>query len=356
MKYRGMNRSTFTFFTWFAAISLCHSITISAAPFHTENVVLYQPDEVLKQRVPSVKALGDYIQKLESICEGHFGDSAKASNLAIVVAVKPGGRSRFWLVPSANADPNDLEKLRTKLAAVPPVAVEGGPLAFALNGSIAGGIKTAADQSGKPPIPKEWVDAMGKTQEAVSVPEGFLKAVWPDDQPDLSPSVHAPDGFVLQKLEPTGGEIERPKDWFYAEAHNQFVFKWTISAEDSTKGPYTTGVKIQTFTHIKQNTGKSPKQFILDFAEAKKHDAKVLKSCAEKADGLFTRICLETEEGPCHILYSLFWGNKDLDIAVVTIAGTTLDRWKDHAATFDRMSAFKLIDLSKFKEPKDAPK
>jgi len=35
-----------------------------------------------------------------------------------------------------------------------------------------------------------------------------------------------PDGFVLQVLEPTGGKIIRPKDWFYAERHGGPSYTW----------------------------------------------------------------------------------------------------------------------------------
>jgi hypothetical protein len=64
--------------------------------------------------------------------------------------------------------------------------------------------------------------------------------------------------------------------------------------------------------------------------------------------GLFTRTCLETEEGPHHILYSLFWGSNGLDIAVISIAGTAKELWQTYSSTFDRMSSFELIDMKRF--------
>ena len=162
----------------------------------------------------------------------------------------------------------------------------------------------------------------------------------------------APTEFVTQTLEPTGGKISRPKDWFYAEGHHGPVYMWTISREDSKDHkPYTTGVRIQTFVGLKANTGKTAKQFILDFVEAKKKEAaKVIKSCTAKDQGMFTRMCLETEEGPHHILYSLFWGSNDLDMAVITISGTTKKLWPTYSSTFDKMSAFELIDMKRFEK------
>ena len=65
---------------------------------------------------------------------------------------------------------------------------------------------------------------------------------------------------------------------------------------------------------------------------------------------LFTRICLETKEGPYHIIYSLFWGSNGMDIAVVSIAGTTNELWQTYAPTFDKMNAFELIDMRRFEK------
>jgi hypothetical protein len=162
----------------------------------------------------------------------------------------------------------------------------------------------------------------------------------------------APTEFVTQVLEPTGGKIARPKDWFYAERHRGPVYDWVISREDiHGGGPYTTGVRIQTFIGVKEGTGKSAKQFILDFLAAKKKEAaKVIKTCEPKEQYLFTVICLETEEGPHHILYSLFWGTNDLDVAVVTIAGTTKELWKTYEPTFNNMGEFLLNDMMRFEK------
>jgi len=161
-----------------------------------------------------------------------------------------------------------------------------------------------------------------------------------------------PTEFVEQVLEPTGGRIQRPKDWFYAEGHGGPVYLWTISRENTAGGRrYNTGVRIQLFSGVKQGTGKTAKQFILDFLASKKKEAdKVLKTCEEKPQGLFTRICLETEEGPDHVLYSLFWMTSGTDIAVVTIAGTSKELWETYAPTFDKMGAFELIDMKRFEK------
>ena len=162
-----------------------------------------------------------------------------------------------------------------------------------------------------------------------------------------------PTEFITQILEPTGGRIQRPKDWFYHERHRGPVCDWMLTREDTNGGRkrYTTGVRIQMFPAVKVGTGKSATQFILDFLANKKREAtKVIKICEPTEQYLFTRVCLETEEGPHHILYSLFWGTKDLDVAVVAIAGTTKELWKTYEPTFNKMSAFELIDMKRFEK------
>ena len=163
------------------------------------------------------------------------------------------------------------------------------------------------------------------------------------------PSDAQPTEFVTQVLEPTGGEIVRPKEWFYAEGHRGPTFMWTISREDATGGtPYTTGVRIQAFTGVRKGTGKTAKQFVLEHMAVRRTGARVVSTRAEQNQGLFTRVGLETEEGPFHILYSMFWGNNDLDMAIVSIAGTLNELWTTYSPTFDRMAGFNLIDMSRF--------
>ena len=159
----------------------------------------------------------------------------------------------------------------------------------------------------------------------------------------------APREFATQILEPTGGKIRRPKGWFFTESHGPSWFGWIVSREDPAKGSYTTGFRIQMIVGVRKGTGKSPKQFVMDYIASKKKEATVLKSCDPKDQGMFTRICLETEEGPHHILYSLFWGN-ELDWVVVTIAGTTKELWSTYWETFDRMGPLDLIDMSRFEK------
>jgi hypothetical protein len=293
------------------------------------------------------------VKQLEKVSADYFAAAKDPETLDIVVAVKPGKRSRVWFVSSRRKSTKELEPLRKKLEAVPALAVFGGPVAFAISGAVVGGDGKAGNASKEgPPLPKEWTDAAAKEKGSIEVPEGFLRLVWPDESVAAPKDIPAPEGFVNQVLEPTGGRIFRPKDWHYMEGHRGPVYLWTISEEDTTKdGNYTTGVRIQMFAEVKKGTGKTAKEFIVDFMESKVKEAtRVIERCEEKEVGLFKRVCLEVEEGPHHILYSMSWGANDLDIAVITIAGTKKELWEKYAPTFSRMKEFELIDMKRFEK------
>ena len=195
-----------------------------------------------------------------------------------------------------------------------------------------------------PPGP-EWVVALNIAIQGPPAPKE------PAPAQDLGPG-EAPTEFVTQILEPTGGKLLRPKDWFYTESHNENSYTWIISREDASKAPYTTGIRIQMIVGVKKGTGKTPKTFISDYVAQKKKEAgKVVSTCGETNQDMFTRVCLETEEGPYHILYSLFWNNK-VDWVVATTAGTRKDLWDTFDPTFQKMGSMELIDLKRFQEEK----
>lgn len=342
-------------------LSLAMALESAAFPaegFEPENLVLYQVDEVLRQRVPSVNDLGSYYKKIVAECQSFLAKSTTPANLVVVLAAKPGGQCRFWFIPNGAQNKElNLPGLQKRLEAIPALEVYGGPFAMAIRGKIAGGLPASKEEANAGmPIPQEWKDAIKDTKERVVVPEGILAIVWPDPPGTVVEKLPStPTEYVTQILEPLGGKIQKPKDWFYSQSQKGPAYTWTLSREDSSKGHYTTGVRIQAFIGVKEATGQSPKDFILDFIKSKQTspDVHVLETCEEKNQGMFTRMCLQTEEGPHHILYSVFWGN-DLDMAVVTIAGTSKQLWRIYAPTFDKMNTFELIDMKRFAEEKES--
>ena len=152
----------------------------AARGFRTIGVQLYLPNEAMQERVPDVSDLANFIKTIQKVCTDHYATTDTAEALAIVAAVKPNNKTRFWFVSSRNTPNKDFDALRDKLAKIPAPKVVSGPVAFAIQSSIAGG---APDKPSKePPVPKAWQDAANatKSKEPLLVPDGFLKLVWPD--------------------------------------------------------------------------------------------------------------------------------------------------------------------------------
>lgn len=162
-----------------------------------------------------------------------------------------------------------------------------------------------------------------------------------------------PPGFVLQRLAETDGQIARPRDWFFASQGTPSGWMWTLSREDTSKGPYDVGMRIQMLLGYTESSGKSREAFVRDFLAGKRAAAEVLRECAAPVDiGAFRRLCLEVIEevalpAPAvsrrfRILYSLMWG-EELDIVVVTIFGAPPEEWETAGPIADAMAAFRLI-------------
>src|SRR5207302_9869111 len=93
---------------------------------------------------------------------------------------------------------------------------------------------------------------------------------------------------VGHSLEPIGGKIARPKEWFYSEQHQPPTLRWTLSKEDPALGPYETGMRVQLFIGVEKGTGKTPRQFVSDIVKSRKAAGRVLSECPPENQGLFT--------------------------------------------------------------------
>jgi len=154
-----------------------------ATGFTMDNIVLYQPNPVLVQRLPGgADSLAAYIKQLQAVLTDFFVGAKFPETLHTVVAIRPGNLSRVWLVSSTRSGKaEELAPLRQKLEAITPVEVTGGPVAFVLSGSIAGGDgkNPKPDKHFQPPVPQEWQEAGKNLKTPVLVPDDYLNVVWP---------------------------------------------------------------------------------------------------------------------------------------------------------------------------------
>ena len=142
------------------------------------NVVLYQPDGMMKERIGDVKPLAAFIQKIQIICAGAF-TTEESEGVDVVVVLKSGGRSRVWFVSSLARMP-DRSRLKAAIEAIDAPAVSG-PVVFALSYDLNGfAHRLPTDGKFQPPIPAEWTEKTKGVVGPLMVPDGFIPYVWPD--------------------------------------------------------------------------------------------------------------------------------------------------------------------------------
>jgi len=164
---------------FFFAFAVLLSASVRADPYKLLNIALYQPNDVMNARVGASVDLVGYIKALNTAAINYFSahPTGAPGILNIVVAFKPSGKSKFWLITSHTSleNPNGLV---IKLRAVPAPQPIGGPIAFCLHASLWGGADATAFT--QPPYPQEWLDASQSTTHPLSIPDGVLEVIWKD--------------------------------------------------------------------------------------------------------------------------------------------------------------------------------
>lgn len=152
--------------------------------FEVTSMALYQPDEVLAQRLSSVDTLAAYLETIQKQAHQFWSERPECGPGvgAIVIAIKPGGKSRFWLVYNSKLRTQLQEELNRTLGKVRPPDVKNGSVAVAINFAIGGAKPVATDTTtSSPPMPEEWTEAARTSGKSLSVPDGILEIVWKED-------------------------------------------------------------------------------------------------------------------------------------------------------------------------------
>jgi hypothetical protein len=151
-----------------------------SADIKLRNVVLYQPDPFLRERLGDVKPLSEYIKKVKATSEPSF-DSNLPESLDIVIIVKPSGKTRVWF-SSTLVNPPDRTEIKKAIEAIPAPPVKKGPVAFALSYDL-NGIEGEKQGYGRyqPPVPEEWKIKAKDIKGPLTIPDGFIPVIWPDE-------------------------------------------------------------------------------------------------------------------------------------------------------------------------------
>jgi TonB family protein len=139
--------------------------------FATTNLVLFQKDAVLKARFGAPGRLAGAVERIQQAVEAQFAETKDPAALNLFFLIQPGGQSKLWIT-GEGIDTAAQIALRQRLDGLPGLAVTGGPVAFALCGSIAGGATTEL-----PPLPPEWEKAGAKLEDA-NLTDETLNAIW----------------------------------------------------------------------------------------------------------------------------------------------------------------------------------
>ena len=196
----------------FSALLVASSLF--AASTKLSNVVLYQPDSVLRERLGDVNPLAAYVQRIELACSAAF-TTEESEGVDVVVVLKPGGLSRVWFVSSLAKMP-DRSKLKQEIEAIVVPAVRSGPVVFALSYDL-NGFTHRMPEAGKfqPPIPAEWSEKVKGVKGPLMVPDGFISYVWPDQKtepnqaPEPTPTAVTPPAGRLRQASP--GETQEAR-------------------------------------------------------------------------------------------------------------------------------------------------
>jgi hypothetical protein len=146
--------------------------------FEAVHTLLYQPDEVLKERVAHIDAFARYIKQVTDTAAAYWEALPRGAGqaLALTVAVRPGGRARYWLDANPGGlDESAVAELLGRLGELPAPLVRGGPVAVAVRAILWGG---PAAEGGWPFLPREWQAAAAG--RSLLVPDGILDLIWPD--------------------------------------------------------------------------------------------------------------------------------------------------------------------------------
>ena len=167
-----------------ACIRPAHATDTVLPAFRSGEVALYQPDDELRARIgDSAESLAAYIRALNVAAESVLatGKPHAGSTGAIVVAVKPGGRSKVWLEFGNNPFPEPEQKaLLSRLQSVPPLEVRGGAILFAITFDAWGGGVPITTSDQPVPIPAAWRNA-ATASGGGALPDAVLDVLWPEE-------------------------------------------------------------------------------------------------------------------------------------------------------------------------------
>lgn len=150
----------------------------AAAPaWEQEDVWLYMPDHIVKQRIDE-KALTPYMDQVTTAA-AHILETAPreaGSSNMLLVMIKPGQRAKSWIVSSKpELSPDRVQAITQAADAIAAPTVNGGPVLVGVRFKAFGGGEPLVGD--RPPIPQDWYQYFGNKG---LLDDAFMARVWPD--------------------------------------------------------------------------------------------------------------------------------------------------------------------------------
>jgi len=147
----------------------------AAEPVTKQGVVLLQPGPVLEERVASVDAMAEYIKAVEAAARAAVLASPLKQSVSgfIVIAVRPGGKSKVWLDFDILLDADLGRRLIAGIGAVEPFEARKGPVVFA----IKVGLWDGRESRRLAPSPEEWKAATRQAGRQLDI-DSMIRQVW----------------------------------------------------------------------------------------------------------------------------------------------------------------------------------
>jgi hypothetical protein len=149
--------------------------------YEFRSITLYLPQGVIAERLPETRVLADYILALSAKADATFVATERKHGVsgALVVVVKPGKRSRAWVVTGRPALPaafvTALEEALGEVAAPETSGIVAFGLIF---DGWGGGAPPTTGRGLEMPLPDSWVEALGP--DGAFLDDKLILKVWPD--------------------------------------------------------------------------------------------------------------------------------------------------------------------------------
>ncbi len=157
----------------------------AASPFVVHQAVLFQPDELLKERFGGDGLIASfYLKQLETEAKKYFATLPRGEGATgvVIATARPGSSAKIWFAfPATKRLALDVRvALEKKLAAVPAPIPTGGPVALGLAFSVWGGDRESQEMMRQgPPVPDAWRIVMMRSKKPGMPFDEMLNLAWP---------------------------------------------------------------------------------------------------------------------------------------------------------------------------------